>query len=132
MNGFKIKWFMYKQISKQNKHPNREMFVLVFCILWLPTNAIIDRLVITTSSGKIQWSLEPVEIMVNKCLSLINEGPIRGKVISVEGREVQAFLGIPYAKAPVGNLRFKKPVPLDPWHGVMDATKLPNSCVQER
>lgn len=39
---------------------------------------------------------------------------------------------IPFAKPPLGELRFKKPVPIDPWQGVYDAQKLPNSCQQER
>lgn len=35
-------------------------------------------------------------------------GSVQGKLIkSYEGRTVSAFEGIPYAKPPVGNLRFK-------------------------
>lgn len=38
----------------------------------------------------------------------IQNGPIRGVIKkTVEGREYCAFLGIPYAKPPIGNLRFK-------------------------
>jgi len=33
-----------------------------------------------------------------------------------------AFLGIPYAKAPVGDLRFAAPEPHEPWEGVREAT----------
>lgn len=34
-----------------------------------------------------------------------------------------SFQGIPYAKAPVGDLRFKAPLPIDPWNTILDATK---------
>ncbi|XP_066999998.1 acetylcholinesterase [Anabrus simplex] len=59
-------------------------------------------------------------------------GLVRGFSKMVLGREVHIFTGIPFAKPPVGPLRFRRPVPVDPWHGVLDATALPNSCFQER
>ncbi|KAI9554499.1 hypothetical protein GHT06_019772 [Daphnia sinensis] len=59
-------------------------------------------------------------------------GRVRGTTKTALGETVDVFLGIPFAKPPLGNLRFKKPVPIDPWQGVYDAQSLPNSCQQER
>ncbi|XP_066271211.1 acetylcholinesterase-like [Branchiostoma lanceolatum] len=57
-------------------------------------------------------------------------GTVRGTVVDVAGTQVNAYLGIPYAKPPVGELRFKPPVPPDPWEGVYNATKFSNRCYQ--
>lgn len=59
-------------------------------------------------------------------------GMVRGYTKIIANREVRVYTGIPFAKPPVGPLRFRRPVPVDPWPGVLNATKLPNSCYQER
>ncbi|KAK9511867.1 hypothetical protein O3M35_000440 [Rhynocoris fuscipes] len=71
------------------------------------------------------------------CLALaqptvrIRQGELSGRYMStVNGRSISAFLGIPYAKPPIGNLRFKEPVPADPWEGVYNATSDPDFCLQ--
>lgn len=46
------------------------------------------------------------------------------------GLQVDAFYGIPYAKPPIGELRFRHPFPVDAWTGNYDATRLPNACIQ--
>ena len=59
------------------------------------------------------------------------KGPIRGKRISLHhGKQVDAFFGIPYAKPPIGELRFRHPLPVDAWTDILDATSLPNACIQ--
>lgn len=35
--------------------------------------------------------------------------------------DVRVFKGIPYAKAPVGDLRWREPQPVEPWEGVREA-----------
>lgn len=57
-----------------------------------------------------------------------NTGPIKGITSTVHN--VDAFLGIPYAEPPVGDLRFAKPVAKKQWTEIYDATKLPPACPQ--
>ena len=59
------------------------------------------------------------------------KGRVKGLKLNVLGKEVLAFYGIPFARPPVGQLRFKHPQPIDPWHGtILNATQKPNSCWQ--
>ncbi|XP_022696229.1 cholinesterase 1-like isoform X1 [Varroa jacobsoni] len=44
-------------------------------------------------------------------------------------RKVEAFLGVRYAKPPLGNLRFKHPKP-HAYSGEQDGTKLADACIQ--
>lgn len=57
-------------------------------------------------------------------------GIIEGKTDIYNGIPVRAFLGIPYAKPPVGELRFKKPVPFGSWDTALQAKYLPPGCSQ--
>ncbi|XP_066152185.1 acetylcholinesterase-like [Euwallacea fornicatus] len=59
------------------------------------------------------------------------KGKVRGTTLTAAtGKKVDAWLGIPYAQKPVGNLRFRHPRPYEKWEGVLNATNHPNSCVQ--
>lgn len=52
---------------------------------------------------------------------------------ALHGRRVgsaSAFLGIPYARPPVGELRWEPPQPPIPWTGVRDATRPGHACTQ--
>ncbi|CAD6202673.1 GSCOCT00009710001.2-RA-CDS [Cotesia congregata] len=83
--------------------------ILLLSTISLTTLARSDPLVIETTSGL-----------------------IRGTSKTVLDHEVHVFLGVPFAKPPIGPLRFRKPLPMDPWHGVLNTTSLSNSCFQER
>jgi para-nitrobenzyl esterase len=54
-------------------------------------------------------------------------GPVHGTVTAAGVRE---FLGIPYAAAPVGNLRWRPPVLHVPWFQTLDATHFADHCPQ--
>jgi para-nitrobenzyl esterase len=58
------------------------------------------------------------------------QGKVHGKTIS-DGK-IKAFLGLPYAATPVGELRWKPPQPPLPWKGVRDATNFGARCAQNR
>ncbi|CAI4233060.1 unnamed protein product [Auanema sp. JU1783] len=58
-------------------------------------------------------------------------GPISGEKLPAGERKANAFKGIPYAKPPVGSLRFKKPEPVEPWTEVKDCTNFGNQSIQK-
>ena len=47
-----------------------------------------------------------------------------------EENGVKKFLGVPFAQAPVGELRWKAPQPLQPWEGVREAKAFGNDPMQ--
>ena len=55
-----------------------------------------------------------------------DDGPVRG----VLSGGIDRYLGIPYAAAPVGALRWSPPHPHGRWHGVRDASQFANHCPQ--
>ncbi|XP_052097582.1 cholinesterase 2-like isoform X1 [Mytilus californianus] len=58
-------------------------------------------------------------------------GRIRGfEQTSYSNKIVSTFLGIPFAKPPIGDLRFKRPEPLQNWSDTKQCKVLPNSCPQ--
>jgi len=58
------------------------------------------------------------------------QGKVVGKTIN--NGKVRAFMGLPYAAPPVGDLRWKAPQPAAKWKGDRDATKYGAHCAQGR
>src|SRR4051812_4372175 len=56
----------------------------------------------------------------------IDAGALRGAPVGA----ADAFLGVPYAAAPVKALRFAPPQPPESWRGVRDATRQAPACLQ--
>ncbi|HUB51515.1 MAG TPA: carboxylesterase family protein [Terracidiphilus sp.] len=80
--------------------------VLLSCfLLGFSTTASADQLTVKTAQGK-----------------------VTGKTIN--NGQVRAFLGLPYAAPPIGELRWKAPQPPAKWSGKRDATKFGAHCVQ--
>ncbi|XP_051025153.1 acylcarnitine hydrolase-like [Acomys russatus] len=59
-------------------------------------------------------------------------GQVQGRLIYLNDTKVgvHTFLGIPFAKPPLGQLRFAPPESPEPWSGVRDATAYPARCLQ--
>ena len=68
------------------------------------------------------------------------QGRIEGPPLAVDGGavtgswaangHVRAYLGLPFAAPPVGELRWKPPQPATPWQGVRAATSFGPQCLQ--
>ncbi|KAM7344399.1 uncharacterized protein ACRADG_011135 [Cochliomyia hominivorax] len=63
------------------------------------------------------------------CLNSL--GCLQGtKMPGYSGGQYEAFLGVPFAKPPIGNLRFRDPEPVLPWQGVLSAKEAKPDCKQ--
>uniref|UniRef100_A0A4W2G3X3 Carboxylesterase 5A n=1 Tax=Bos indicus x Bos taurus TaxID=30522 RepID=A0A4W2G3X3_BOBOX len=60
------------------------------------------------------------------------QGRVLGKYVSLKGfaQPVGVFLGIPFAKPPLGSLRFAPPQPAEPWTFVKNTTSYSPMCSQ--
>ena len=57
----------------------------------------------------------------------VTGGQIRG-LLTADGGAV--FKGVPFARPPLGDLRWREPQPVEPWSGVRDAVQFRIACTQ--
>lgn len=86
-----------------------------------------------------RWDLAVGLVLLAGVSLFAAQSPTTAKVVrtdagSLSGRTnsygVTAYLGIPYAAPPVGQLRWRAPRPVKPWEGVRAADKFGDSCMQ--
>ena len=63
---------------------------------------------------------------------LLETQTVNGAIAGVEQDGVAAYLGVPFAAPPVGDLRWKHPQPVTDWEGVRQANRYGGSCMQQR
>lgn len=83
----------------------------------------------TTTTTPTQTTVRPLS--ARRSLIRTKLGGLEGVEFDVMGRTVHQFLGIPYARPPIGDLRFRKPVPIRRgWPGRRRrAKKWPRRCI---
>lgn len=88
---------------------------------FVATLAILAAFVFLSDSASIPYN----ELVVNT-----DGGQVSGTEERTRGTDIRFFAwkGIPYAEPPVGNLRFRDPVPHQGWTGVRDASEHGNTC----
>ncbi|XP_065210029.1 juvenile hormone esterase-like isoform X1 [Planococcus citri] len=83
--------------------------------------------------SQIRYAICPPNIaQIAHLIVEVEQGKLRGKesIAKYSRKKYCSFLGIPYAKPPVGNLRFMPPEDCDPWDTLYDATYERSDCMQ--
>ena len=86
---------------------------------WIVVGALAAMLPAGCSSDDSPEDSDPRRVRVA-------EGELEGAISGA----ARHFFGIPFAEPPVGELRWKAPVPKTPWTDVLSATELSAKCAQ--
>jgi para-nitrobenzyl esterase len=111
LKGVKI---MHRTHSR--RHPLAAFFAALIALTLATACATTVGTCVAASSG----SGGPIVV--------IDGGAVRG----IAGSTIAAFLGLPYAAPPTGNLRWRPPQPPAAWKAIRDATHFAPSCPQPK
>ncbi|MBU0991904.1 MAG: carboxylesterase family protein [Proteobacteria bacterium] len=113
------------------KNVNVFILLLSFFVLWscdIPeTQEVLDGIDSTASEDTADKTVSAAEDTSSPLIRETKQGLVMGK--EAEDR-AYAWLGVPYAKPPVGELRWRTPQDPDPWEGVLDTVAFGSYCVQ--
>src|ERR1700677_1370054 len=87
------------------------------------------KLLCALAIAGLAWATTTV-VWADAIIVKTQQGKVQGKTIN-DGK-VKAFLGLPYAAPPVGDLRWKAPEPVVKWKGERDGTTFGPHCAQGR
>lgn len=112
-----------------------KLSTVVICVTQVLLFILLNFDLIATSEGSIVSHVRgnPSSLMQFSWPEVrLPQGLVRGRVVksSTSGREFVAFLGVPYATPPLGQLRFKLPLPPAPWTHIYSATSYREPCPQ--
>ena len=102
----------------------------LFVFRIIPTAALILVSVIVLPLAK------PSEVNMRALSAFSKERPVielvQGKAegLLTKDEKVEVYAGIPYAKAPIGELRWKEPVDPEPWEGTRDCSYFASRSMQ--
>lgn len=77
------------------------------------------------------YSLAPdILLKVDYVTLKTRRGFIQGETVLYNNTPINVFKGVPFAKPPVGPLRFRKPEKVDKWKGIYYANSYKSPCAQ--
>lgn len=83
-------------------------------------------LLITLSAG-----FAAVPVLAAHQKTYVTAATDKGKIRGCRENGIDSYKGIPYAKPPIGKLRWKSPQPAEAWSGVKDCTRYGPSGIQD-
>ncbi|RZC33822.1 COesterase and/or Abhydrolase 3 domain containing protein, partial [Asbolus verrucosus] len=89
-------------------------------------------MLITESNRKLSHKMKCCFEIAHDPVVQLPNGLIQGReAVTLKDNTYYAFEKIPYATPPVGNLRFKAPIPAKNWEGILNTTHLDITCYQQ-